>query len=263
MNTSVISNVNVLRTVTHSLFYAALALAPLGCGDGAAVKADGPTGEISDGSAEVGEAGSVRRDYWAGLPDGDPYVANLRDKTAKSVPPTITDKLTSLQTQGFDGDTSAVDYASDFGERIRGFIKAPESGVYRVLVSGDNQVQFYLSTDDKNDAIAAAITECKNVARGEPCPAATAENKDHTLRTSFMEAAQTSKPISLVAGSYYFFDWYHREGQGRTHALVKWAKPGQTATDTESLEIIPESVLYYPERFKTTTSPQASGVASR
>mgnify|MGYP000316898350 CR=1 FL=1 len=70
---------------------------------------------------------------------------------------------------------------------------------------------------------------------------------DYTTSNQFTEPRQVSKPIPLEQDRYYMFDWYHRENQGDTHAMVKWAKPGESITKPEMLEIVPGSVLYYPE----------------
>jgi len=78
------------------------------------------------------------------------------------------------------------------------------------------------------------------------CPTSTAETMDYTLSNQFTEPQQISKSIPLEQGRYYMFDWYHRENQGDTHAMVKWAKPGESVTKPDQLEIVPSSVLYFP-----------------
>ncbi|MDX2054522.1 MAG: PA14 domain-containing protein [Polyangiaceae bacterium] len=234
------------------------------------------TQSIAEAPLTLGAPGAIRRDYWLGLepnPAESSFVNSFRDVISLTTSPTGTDKLTSLQTHGFnpgeEGKTS--DYASNFGERMRGFIKPPVTGSYQFLVSGDNQVQFFLSTNDQYASIATAIQGCGSAVLGSNCVTSTAENLNFTLPTSFSEPRQISVPIQLEAGRFYLFEWYHREGQANTHALVKWAKPGESVGDPSALEIVPASALYYPEYAvpsgsgggggDTSVSPSASGGA--
>lgn len=242
------------------------AMALVSCGGTASTAQNCSTQALDSsswGQITVGAAGSIRRDYWLGL---DPtttdssFVTTFRDSVSLTTPPSGNDKLTSLQTHGFNPgeEVKSSDYAINFGERMRGFIKAPVTGNYQFLVSGDNQVQFFLSTDDQPASILAAIQGCGSAVPGGNCVTSTAENLNFTLATSFAEPRQISAPITLRAGKLYLFDWYHREGQGNTHALVKWAKPGESVTNPVILEIVPSSVLYYPE-FKNAPSGSGGG----
>ncbi len=130
----------------------------LNCG-GTVEKGVCSTSALSEpvGTVQIGAPGSVLRQYWLGLPDMDPFVANLRDTIARS-PPDGTDTLSSLQTHSFvpGQETVVLNYGHDFGERMRGFIKAPTTGVYQFLVSGDNQVQFFLSTNEQYEPMGVA-----------------------------------------------------------------------------------------------------------
>ena len=198
-------------------------------------------------AASIGAPGYILREYWLGLPDGDPFVANLRDTIGRTAP-SGADALSALQTHSFvpGQEATVANYDLNFGERMRGFIKAPTTGMYQFLVSGDNQVQFFLSTNDQYEPIGVAILGCQGVSAPASCLTSTAENKDYTPPSAFVEPRQTSQPILLVQDRYYMFDWYHRENQGDTHAMVKWAKPGESVTKPDQLEIVPSSVLYFP-----------------
>lgn len=221
----------------------------LNCG-GTVEKGVCSTSALSEAPVETAVPGapdSILRQYWLGLPDMDPFVANLRDTIDRS-PPDGTDTLSSLQTHSFvpGQETVVLNYGHDFGERMRGFIKAPTTGVYQFLVSGDQQVQFFLSSNEQYEPIRVAIMGCQGVSYPLQCATSTAETMDYTASTQFTEPRQISKLIPLEQGRYYMFDWYHREGQGDTHAMVKWAKPGESVTKPDQLEIVPSSVLYYP-----------------
>ena len=55
-------------------------------------------------------------------------------------PPNQTNQLTSFEAPTNQGDT--------FGERLRGYICAPETGNYTFWIASDNESDLYLSTDD-------------------------------------------------------------------------------------------------------------------
>ncbi len=245
MSSLLISNKKNLPILGRGV-YLALGLAALvGCSSGGGTSDPGPVVARTIGDAKPGAPGSVLREWWSGLPAGDPFVAKLRDQISLTNP-SGTDSLTELQSHSFIAGQETVikDWDHDFGERIRGFIKAPTSGAYRFLVSGDNQVQFFLSTDQTSAPIKENIKKCQ--ADGTGC-AATAMTVDYTLATDFMEPDQISMPLMLTAGNLYFFEWYHREGQGTTHAMVKWAKPGDDVSKPEGLDIVPGSALVFPD----------------
>ncbi len=266
MSSLLISNKKNLPILGRGV-YLALGLAALvGCSsssDGGS-NDSGPVVARTIGDAKPGAAGSVLREWWSALPDMDPFVTKLRDQISQTTP-TGTDSLTTLQSHSFipGEETKVKNWDKDFGERIRGFIKAPTTGAYRFLVSGDNQVQFFLSTDESSAPIKAAIKKCQLVTDGTGmvCPDATAMTLDYTPATTFTETSQISMPLMLTAGKLYFFEWYHREGQGDTHAMVKWAKPGDDISKPEGLEIVPASALVFPDFEKEVTGTGTGGAS--
>ncbi len=246
--------------------YLALGLAALiGCSSSKGTNEAGPVVARTVGDAKPGAAGSVLREWWSGLPDGDPFVTKLRDEYSLT-PPTNFDSLTTLQSHSFipGQETTIKTWDVDFGERIRGFIKAPATGAYHFLVSGDNQVQFFLSTDQSSAPIKEAIKKCQMVMDGmmDVCTASTAMTRDFTDPGAFTkDPTQISAPIMLTAGNLYFFEWYHREGQGDTHAQVKWAKPGEDVSKPEGLEVVPASALVFPIFEKEVTGTGTGGAS--
>ncbi|MDX2053319.1 MAG: PA14 domain-containing protein [Polyangiaceae bacterium] len=263
-----------LPILGRGLFLALGVTALVGCGSDGTTGNSDPILPIADGDATVGAAGKVRREWWIPLPEGDQFTKILRETTAKTVPPTGKDELTKLQADGFNADTATADFGSDFGERIRGFIKPPTTGTYYFGVSGDNQVSFFLSQDQSAKSINEQIEACKGLDPQMPCASAAngkhlagAEtlNPEFTPTDSFAQASQFSKPVTLDASKYYFFDFYHREGAGNTHAKVVWVTPGKaapsTATTGADVEIVPGSALYYPD-FPEAPAGGAAGAGS-
>lgn len=262
-----------LPILGRGLFLALGVTALVGCGSDGGTGDGSPTTTIQDGDAMVGAAGKVRRDYWLAQPEGDQFTKILRETTAKTVPPSGVDSLTKLQADGFgEADTATTDFGSDFAERIRGFIKPPMSGMYYFGVSGDNQVSFFLSQDQSAKSIDEQIDACKMLDQQMPCASAAdgkhlagAEtlNPEYTMTDSFLQASQLSKGVMLDASKYYFFDFYHREGKGNTHAKVVWVQPGETPpmVGATGLNVVPSTALYYPD-FPEGSTPGAGAAGA-
>ncbi|MFK7888179.1 MAG: PA14 domain-containing protein [Gammaproteobacteria bacterium] len=107
----------------------------------------------------------------------------------------------------FEGPVNVLD---NYGSRIRGILFAPESGSYTFWVSGDDNVQLYLSTDSS----AANKVEIASVP-GWTTP---------RLWTKYPQ--QQSATIELVAGQAYYLEVLHKEGAGGDNVAVGWQRPG-------------------------------------
>ncbi len=101
------------------------------------------------------------------------------------------------------------DEADNYGQRIRGYLDAPESGDYVFWVSSDDQSVLYLSTDE--DATHKRAIATVNGATG--------------FRDWFAEPNQQSLPIRLEAGRLYYVEALMKEGVGGDHLSVRWSRP--------------------------------------
>ena len=153
--------------------------------------------------------GRVTRDYWTNLRGGD-----LRDLTGSSrYPgrPTGTTTLDKLRSGQWDNPRDNVDFADRYGERIRGFLIAPETGNYRFWISGDDQASFRLSSD-------ARTSNLRDVARVDGWTKPFEWDK---------RSGQRSGSVYLVAGRSYALEILHKEASGGDHVAVGWRTPSQ------------------------------------
>lgn len=140
--------------------------------------------------------GSVVRETWTGISGNS--VSLIPTSTA----PNNTANLTSLEIP--------IDNADNYGTRIRGYIIPSTSGSYTFYVSGDDDVQLWLSTnsDPLNKAKIAEIIGWTNTREWNKYP------------------SQTSTARTLTAGTQYYFEVLHKEGNGGDNLAVGWTGPG-------------------------------------
>ena len=102
-----------------------------------------------------------------------------------------------------------VDSGDDYGVRVRGLLRAPETGTYRFWISGDNGVELILGTGpDASGAERIAY---------------------HDDWSRYREwgryATQRSLPVELEAGGLYYMEALMNEGNGGDHLTVGWRRP--------------------------------------
>ncbi len=102
-----------------------------------------------------------------------------------------------------------VDRGDNYGTRVRGYIHPPATGEYVFWISGDDNSELWLSTDDKPEG----KTKIAEVA-GWTGP-----------REWIKEPGQQSKPIRLEAGKAYYIEALHKEGGGNDNLAVGWRLP--------------------------------------
>jgi uncharacterized protein (DUF1800 family) len=117
---------------------------------------------------------------------------------------------------------SPVNWAERYGMRMRAFLTPTTSGSYTFYISGDDDCELWLST---NDSAASKVKIASLPSYSNP-----------QQWTKF--ASQKSVPISLVAGQRYYIEALMKEGYGGDHVEVGWAD-SPTATPV----IIPGSHL--------------------
>jgi uncharacterized protein YjdB len=107
----------------------------------------------------------------------------------------------------FDGPK---DIGSNFGTRILGYVIPKASGSYVFWISGDDESELYLSTDDSpaNKTSIAHIPLWTNYLTWDKYP------------------TQKSATIELVAGKHYYIEALHKEHGGGDHVSVAWEQPG-------------------------------------
>jgi len=108
--------------------------------------------------------------------------------------------------------------------RLRGSIKAPESGFYHFWISGTTGAELWLSSDDtkyRKQRIAAIGGEFGTGTRGV---LASAGNRYDRF------SSQQSEPIYLEEGKSYFMEMLsqqHHESNNQRHVSFAWARPNR------------------------------------
>ncbi|MES2734406.1 MAG: PA14 domain-containing protein, partial [Bacteroidota bacterium] len=157
-------------------------------------------------------SGTILREVWTNL-NG----SRITDIPLLS-PPNQSSQLTSLQTPANFGDR--------YGQRLRGYICAPQTGAYTFWLVSDNDAQLFLSTD-ADHAHKQTIAFIQN---GYALPGQWTKYP-----------SQKSATINLVAGQQYYLEAIHKEEYGGDNLIVGWRTPVSAANAIPV--IVPGSVL--------------------
>ncbi|MCR9065108.1 MAG: PA14 domain-containing protein [Cytophagales bacterium] len=155
----------------------------------------------------VGTSGEVTWNLWLGYNTFQDSVDMVHDEYYPEYP-NHTLKLGSLSTP--------YNYSDYYASMIRGYIAVPQTGSYYFNLAGDDDVQFYLSTDESK-----ANLQRKAYVDGWTYP------DEH-----YKETNQTSGLTQLIGGRNYYFEIHHYEGGWQDHINLYWRKPSVPDTDT-------------------------------
>ena len=163
-----------------------------------------------------GVDGFLSRDVWLGI--GGTDITALTRSLKFLQPPDIS---------GLNpGCESPVNFADNFGERLRGTVLAPKTGYYVFWVAGDDNVELWLSKDDRKFR-----KQMIAFLHGTGTGGYTA------LRAWDSFPTQRSAAIYLEQGKRYFIELLHKEAGGSDHASIAWQTPGGVR------EVIPAACL--------------------
>jgi len=106
----------------------------------------------------------------------------------------------------FDGFQNRAD---NYGARMSGWLKAPETGTYTFWISADDNGELRLSSDANpvNKALIASVPAFTNYLEWEKYP------------------SQKNTTVSLTAGKFYYIEALMKEGTGGDHIEVGWKLP--------------------------------------
>jgi len=158
---------------------------------------------------------------------------------------------------------STASWAERYGVRMRAYLTVPTSGNYTFWISGDDQCELWLSSND-NPAGKVRIARV---------PSATSAQVWTT------HAEQRSATMVLSAGARYYIEAVMKEGTGGDHLAVAWATsptdtpviiPGSALTPYQAAGALPTGVVVqagrdirqYSPNFATLLSAQALHMAN-
>ncbi len=179
--------------------------------------------KIQPEPAEPPLTGTITREYWTGI--SGTKISDLTTQPDYPENPTGQDELSSLEAVDWNNSEDLDSWANNYGQRIRGYIVAPVSGEYTFWVSGDDQVELYLSTDE-NPVNVEKIAYVNGWTRSREWDKYTSQKSSSTLLTS---------------GNSYYVEVLHKEGGGGDRVAVGWSKPGESGTSPS--EVVPGNVL--------------------
>ena len=194
--------------------------------DGGSLYAGGTfarAGRTAVSNIAVWNFGQVLREYWTNVPGGT--IANLTSSANYPNSPTGSDFLSQLEAVNWNNPGQNSNWANSYGQRIRGYITAPETGDYTFWLAGNNNSELYLGTSDSPES-------GRRIAFVESWT---------NLREWDKFTSQKSAVVSLERGQRYYLEVLQKENRGGDNLSVGWSKPGEP-TLTPS-EIIPGSVL--------------------
>ncbi len=181
--------------------------------------------------ASLGKQGQLKWLLWENVSDDE--LDDLTHLQAFPNHPSAHEIITGLKSNGSVSQVEvegnfyeSVQYGSTYGSLVRGYLTVPATGNYQFNLTGDDEVKFFLSTDD---------TKANLMLRSSI--------DTWTYRKEFakaIETNQTSANISLTTGNYYYFELWHKEHSGGDHFEVLWKTP----TNTTTWEDIPSTNLY-------------------
>ncbi|MHC5055017.1 MAG: PA14 domain-containing protein [Planctomycetota bacterium] len=155
----------------------------------------------SEGETRSGEVGTggILREYWNGI--GGITIADLVGNRRFRKKPNGTEVLGRFE--------SPVDWAEDYGSRLRGWVVPPQTGSYTFWLSSDDCGQLWLGTDESqaNKTLIASVDSWAGPGEWSKFP------------------TQKSKPVSLRGGRAYYVEVLHKEGSGGDHVAVGWQMP--------------------------------------
>ena len=159
--------------------------------------------------------GSVLWEYWLNV--SGTAVADLTNNANYPNNPSGSALLPSF--------VGPVNWADNYGTRVRGFITAPLTGSYVFWIASDDNSALWLSTNASptNATVIASVPGWTNP------------------QIWNVYASQQSAPVNLVAGQKYYIQAIQKEGSGGDNLAVGWAMPGQATTAPS--EVIPGEVL--------------------
>lgn len=145
--------------------------------------------------------------------------------------------------QEFEAPSNA---GNNFGQRVRGYIQAPETGQYIFWISSDQASELYLSTDEQPENRRKIAEVLSAVPPG----------------IWNFEGGQQSTPVTLEAGELYYIEALMVDTTGPDHLAVRWQLPDGTVEEPLPgnrlfVELIPPQVSSHPDNVTVNENEDA------
>lgn len=159
--------------------------------------------------------GSLLREFWLNITGS--AVSDLTNNLSFPASPSGNTQINTFE--------APVNFAYNYGQRIRGYITAPATGAFVFWISSDDDSQLFISTDvtPANKRLVASVSGWTNPREWTKYP------------------SQQSAGINLAAGQTYYVEALHKQGGGGDNLAVGWAMPGQSASGPS--QIVPSATL--------------------
>ncbi len=163
-------------------------------------------------SAISPDVGGLTREVWLGVRGRG--VNDLIESGAMNSPADIVDVVPDFELPS--------NWNDDYGTRLRGYLIAPETGLFDLWIASDDYSELWLSPDDNpaNAVKVASLTQWVGI-----------ENWDR-------RSSQHAEGIELVAGQRYYVEALFKESRGADYFAAAWRGPG-----IPDREIISQSYL--------------------
>jgi len=162
--------------------------------------------------------GYLLREVYTGISGS--AIANLTSAPSFPNTPNVVELIPSFETP--------TSYADNYGQRVSGFVTAPETGNYVFFISCDDNGELYLSTDEnpsnkKLIAREAAWSNSRQWLTSGGSSTLAAKRSDQFAESQW----PTPRTITLTAGKRYYIEALHKEGGGGDNLGVAWKLPSQ------------------------------------
>lgn len=136
------------------------------------------------------------------------YWTNVSGKTLATFP----SSTLNAKTQTLTTFSTPVNFGDNYASRVRGYICVPVSGDYTFYLASDDNAELWLSTNDQpvNKIKIAYVSDWTSPGQYNWFP------------------SQQSSAIRLEAGTKYYIEAVHKEGDGGDHLSVGWKLPDGT-----------------------------------
>ncbi|MBK1877914.1 DUF1800 family protein [Pelagicoccus mobilis] len=171
------------------------------------------------------QSNGVLREVWTNLDGSD--IEYLIENANYPDSPTIRDVLPTF--------SSPLNFSSNYGTRLRAYLRPNVSGDYTFWIQGDDSCVLYFGADgtDTNAELIASVPTYTSTTEWDKFP------------------EQQSSKITLAAGQTYYLEVLHKEGGGADFVTVNWELEGtfeRSAIPQELLSTIADAPSYDQDR---------------